>query len=347
MNRKKLISTLELVKPALADDGLVPIFTNYCFDNGKVFGYKDSLGIVAPCEVKDSFALQGRLLFDLLKQASAKEVEFEQNNDEVVVQSGRTKMTLPSIPKDEFIFEEPEDQKWDFMIDVDDNLITAMTLCLKTSSTDFTMPAFNGLTFKGGKGTKIYSCDGDSLSRYSLGGNSPEGVTHTISNEFCEAVIKVCEKTGYKNGQLYINDEWSVAELGNDYKIYGRIIQNDEPLDFEKQIKRVVKGAPDYVDIPDGLKAALSRARVVADLEGTPTALNVAGGKVKLATNTHMGAVTDRVKISGKHPDVKANVSARLVSRALSICDSMAIGEEATSYKLGDKFFLLVANFNE
>lgn len=347
MNRKKLITTLELVKPALADDGLVPVFTNYCFDGGKVFGYKDSLGIVAPCEVTDSFGLQGRHLFDLLKAASAKDVEFSLDGETVTVVSGRSKMKMPATPRDDFIFEEPEDQKWDFILDIDDNLLTGMALCLVTSSNDFTMPAFNGLTFKGGKSVKVYSCDGDSLSRFSLGGKTDEPLTHTVSNEFCEAVLKICEKTGYKNGQVYINGDWAVAELGNDYRIYGRIIQNDEPLDFEAQIKRVVKGAPEYVAVPDGLKAALSRARVVGDLDGTPTVLSAAGGKLRLKTVTHYGEVADRVKLGGKHPDVTAKVSARLVSRAIEKCDLMAIGSEATSYKLGDKFFLLVANFND
>lgn len=348
MIRKELLDTLELVRPALADDNLVPIFETFCFDQGTVYAYKDNLGIIAPCAVEETFAVKGKVLVDLLKASQAKEVELDMKKEDVVLTAGKSKMKLPYMPREDFLFEEPESEEWQMILDLDEDLLGALSLCLITASTDHSMPAFMGVTIKGGKHPALYSCDGDALSRYTLGGmtlNQRDGL-YTVPNNFVEAVLRITKATATE-GQLYVNDEWCLAELGNNFKIFGRVIKNDEPLDYEKQIKKTIKGEPTFIEIPDGLIPALNRARVVADPEGKATLLSVDGDKLQVNTDTHIGEVKDVVAIDGGHPKVEANVSAKLISRAISICKEFALFDNCTLYRQGESFMLLVANMDD
>lgn len=345
MNRKQLLETLELVRPALADDGLVPVFTNFCFDGGYVHAYKDKIGIIAPCEVQDTFGVHGKTLMDMLRAASASDILLDMDAENVLLKSGRSKMKLPFMPKSEFLFEEPENEQWSVMVSIDEELLIAFQLCLVTSSTDNTMPAFMGVTVRGGKQTHLYSCDGDALSRYRLGIKDTADVQLTIPSEFCEAMLRIADKTGIKHGELYINGEWACAEFGNNFKVYGRIIENNEALDYEAQIKRVIKVDPKWIEIPDEFDGALGRARVVADQEGKPTTLVVEGGKLTINTDTHVGNVKDVLKIDKDQADVKASVSAKAIQRAVGICEEFALFDNCTLYRHGENFMLLMANY--
>jgi hypothetical protein len=217
------------------------------------------------------------------------------------------------------------------------------------------MPAFMGVTVKGGKQTALYSCDGDALSRYLITAFAPErsskawataDVQLIIPNEFVDSLLRITETTGCKLGHLYLNEEWVVAELGNDYKIYGRILTNDEQLDFESQLKKHLKDSPPFIEVPDGLAPAISRARVVADVEGKATVMRVKDGKLFLNTETHLGDVKD-VLTFGEHADIVASVSAKLIATAISICNEMAVFDNCTVYRQGEEFILLVSNYSD
>lgn len=344
MNRKSLLDTLDMVRPALASEMLVPIFTNFCFDDKTVFAYKDNLGIVAPCEVEETFAVAGKTFIELLSAATGNEIELELDKEHLLIKAGKSKMKLPYLTKEEFIFEEPEDEQWELMLDIDPHMLSALELCLVTASNDSTMPAFMGVTVKGGNGINLYSCDGDALSRHKLSDKKAADVQYNLPIEFCDAVLKIAEKSGQRHGQLYINSEWAVAEMGNNFKIVGRVVENPDPLNFEAQIKKSIKSDPTFVDVPDGLQAALNRARVVADPEGKPTILTVEDGKLEISTETHLGNVNDTVKL-GKHPDISASVSAKLIQRALNVCTEFSLHDNCTLYRKGEDFLLVVGNY--
>lgn len=345
MIRKDLLDTLELVRPALATDNLVPIFQNFCFNEGVVYASKDKLTIMAPCEVTESFAVNGKILVELLKNSTVKEVDIQLDKENALVVAGKSKMKLPYMGQDDFLFIEPEEETWEVMLEIDEELLKAFSLCLVTSSSDNTMPAFMGVTVKGGKQTCLYSCDGDALSRYQLGAKSAD-VQLIVPGEFVDSLLRITETTGCKLGHLYLNEEWAVAELGNDFKIFGRILVNDEPLDFEGQLKKYLKNSPPFIDVPDGLAPALSRARVVADPEGKATVVKISGGKLVLSTETHLGDVRDVIGF-GDHPDITASVSAKMVATAISICNEMAVFDNCTVYRQGEEFILLVSNYSD
>ena len=345
MNRKDLVSLLELVKPALADTNLVPVFTCFAFNQKTVSAYNDVLGIVANCDIGDHpFAVNGNTLIGLLQHSQAEEVEFQVGNEDVAISTGRSDFKLPYFNETEFLFEEPEDATT-ASIKLSKGLTNCIEICRTTSSSDSSAPALMGVCFNF-TNRSLYSCDGDSITK-AMPDLMKGGGIFTAPNSFCDTVLKICAETDTYEGELLFSEGWAVANVRSGFTIYGRLIENNNLLDHQKEIDDTLKGLKfDYVDLPMGFNSALSRARVVADAESAKTTLTVKKGKLKLHTQTHMGVVKDELSMRG-HEDVEANVHASLVQRSIAICDKMAILEGCTTYALGTHVLQIVGNIGE
>ena len=345
MNRATLVETLELVQPALAEpNSPVPMFQNLIFEGGQVYAYNDNLGILGPCDDQGVFAVHGKTLIGVLKNSRAEEVTFELDGNDLKVKAGKTTAKMPIFKKEEFLFEEPP-AKYPAKVPLNEKSIMGIDVCLTTVSRDQSLPALMGVTLThDGKKARLYSCDGDAITRYGLTDTTvkKEG-TFTIPTSFCEALIRTSQKAGIADGILEISDEWAKATLG-DFTIYGRMIQNDNPLDHAKLIADSMKQKPSYVPLPKGMDDALSRARVVSDPESAPTKLTVKDGKLIMLTETHMGVVRDSMVVRGAHPDTEATVNASAVQRAIKICDEIALFENCTVYRQGDALLQVLSN---
>jgi len=345
MNRSELVSTLELVGRALADQPMVPIFTCFCFTGTHVTAYNDAIGIVAPCKTKEAFAVNGGTLLGLLKNSLAKEVEFTLEEHDCIIKAGRSTFRLPWFKQDEFLFEEPQD-KWHVNMAINEEFLWGLSACLLTASKDNTQNALMGVCLNGVQHT-LYSCDGDAVTRYRLSKSQKSAVVAMMPSAFAEAVLKVAEAIGKEESddELCVSLEWARAEIHN-HVVYGRLIENKTPFDHAKEIKDTIKGEPQFMAVPKGLGHALSRARVVADPESKPTRLTVQEGRLKLLTESSMGIVRDSLQF-GDYPEVRANVNAEFVQRAIGLCDEMAILGGCTVYKKGDVLFQLLGNMSD
>jgi DNA polymerase III sliding clamp (beta) subunit (PCNA family) len=102
MERKSLVTALELASRALADGNLVPIFKCFAFDAAKqtVTAYNDLIGIVAPCTVEENFCTDGKTLLGLLNHSRAEEVEISIEEQDVILKAARS--TFKLLPAEGF-----------------------------------------------------------------------------------------------------------------------------------------------------------------------------------------------------------------------------------------------------
>jgi len=348
MDRKKLVETLELASRALADSNLIPIFQCFAFTGETVLACNDNLAVVAPCQTDEAFAVNGGILLGLLKNSHSEDVEFAfgEGND-LMVKAGRSTFKLPWFPVEDFLFTPPTEPS-PIRIPINEELIDGLTACLMTVSKDQAQAALMGicLTEKQHRVT-LYSTDGDAISRYTTSCPAKGTFSYLINNSFCETVIKTFAAFEPKRGILGVSEDWAVANLdagsGLVYSVYGRLIEPDNPIDYEDWIKKTIKRPPQFIALPKGLEHALSRARVVADPESAKTVMTVDANRVKLLTETAMGVVRDTLAF-GKHPGVTAAVSAELMQRCASLCSEMAILENCCCFKNEDKLFILTSN---
>lgn len=348
MNRKDLVDTLNLVKPALAENNMVPVFQCFMFDTGTVTATNDQIAITAPAKGMPVFATNGNTLLGLLNASKAEEANFTLNGQDAHVKCGRSTFKLPFIPKEGFLAKLPSTADFKESFDFTPLFLEGLQSCLLTSSRDNTQPALMGVNLKMAQ-SLLYSCDGDAVTRYDYnptkkGSNKPDKA-HMLPNGFCEALLSICKANDIGKGSLYINDDWVIAGFGGgDYIVYGRIIKIDKPIDYEDLIKKTMKGVkPQWVEVPRHLDGALSRARVVADPESAKTVLTVGDGRFKLHTETHMGVVRDNLAWADGE-QTTGNVSAALVQRAIGLCDQMAVLPNCTCYRRDQHIFQLLSN---
>lgn len=335
-----LTEAVDLVSPALGGGNQAIIYSNLMFTGDRVCAYNDVLGISAPYHVDCApFRVYGHTLIGLL-QATDGEPTITVKGNDAVVTAGKSIFKLP-LSEEEAVFAQPEKGEY-AAADITDELLRGIEICLTTSCIDSTMPAIMGLCFNPYQ-KAIYSCDGDAITRYTV--DVPGDKPHTLPNAFCEALISICAQLKDK-GTLAIGEDWAHAMLeGSGVEIYGRIIQNDDPLDHQTMIEQTV-GRPTFVDVPKGLAKAMTRARVLSDKDSSKTVLDVVKGNLKISTENYLGSVKDVVPLKG-HKDVTAAVHAQLVARGINICDQIAILQNATAYALGDSVLMIASNIGE
>lgn len=338
MNRQELLEKLELVGRALANDNLVPIFQCFCFDTKRVTCFNDQIAITAPCKTKEAFAVNGKVLLGLLQNTNAKDVDFSIEDDLVITADDST-FKLPWFPKTDFLFVAPATEG--AVVPIRPDLIEGLNSCLQTVSKDNSQAAFMGVCITENPLGTLYSTDGDAITRYHLIEGSDTLTTPTLlSTNFCETLAKIGDK-----GCLTVAEDWVIGELDNGYTIYGRLLEVDNKIDHEAEIKKTLKGKITYVPVPDGLIAALSRARVLSDAESVPTHLTIKDSTLTLRTQNQMGVVTDQLPF--EHRDVTANVSTELMQRCTGMGHEMAIFDNVCVFRQGEKLFILTSNMGE
>jgi DNA polymerase III sliding clamp (beta) subunit (PCNA family) len=338
MNRKELVQTLELLKPALAKNDVVPIFQCFTFNNnGTVSAYDDTIAIVGPCELEHNCGIDGNTLLGLLSNSSAEDVDFKIKDTEAIITCGKTISRLAYAPLENFIFKEPE-QKWSFKIPYTVSVHEALKMCLETVSSDTTQTGLLGVTLEG---NRMYSCNGDAVTKIGLK-HDVEGRI-LLPTPFCEAVIRLWEALQVTSGTLRFNGGWAYAALG-DYIVYGRVLEIPEPIDFEALIKKTIKTKIPTQPLPTDLSDALSRARVLADPESQKTIVTINKGKLVMLTEVqHMGEIKDDLTFKG-HPDVVAYVNASHLQKAIGYCDKIAFHSNCTVLEKDPGVLLLVGN---
>ena len=337
MKRAELVKTLELVRPALAATNMIPIFQCFTFNNGKVSAYNDSIAIVGPSEIEQPCGIHGNTLLGLVSNSSAEEFELSLDRSTATIKLGKTVSKLPFDPPENFIFNEPEDE-WSSSLTFTVGVFEALKLCLETTSNDATQDALRGITIQG---SRLYSCDGDTLTRTEL--NKGLGKKrYLMSTEFCSAIIKLWSTMDMVKGVLSFNDEW--AKFGTDeWAIFGRILEIKEPIDFEALIKKSESSPVKPIAVPEGLSEALSRARVLADPESQKTTITITKNKMVLVTDTHMGEIRDELPFKG-HPDIVVDVNAQHLQKAIKTCDEVAFHENSAVLVKAPDVLMVVSN---
>ncbi len=340
MNRAELVQTLELVKSALAPTNMIPIFQCFTFDGGFVSAYNDTIAIIGPAEIEETFGIHGNTLLGLLSNSKAETITLSLERDTAIFKLEKTISKLPFQPEENFLFNEPED-KWNFSIPYTESFNEAIRLCLETVSSDTTQAALLGITLEN---DLMYSCNGDCLTRIKLKNKVKVKSRVLMPTAFCEAAIKLWSTLEMTSGTLYFNDEWIMVNFG-EWTVYGRILEIKEPIDFVKLIKDTInrKATPD-LPIPNGFSEALSRARVLADPESQKTVVTIVNSKMTLLTETHMGEIKDDFKLEG-HSDVVANINASHLQNALKSCKQISFHEKCVILEAPD-VFKLVSNMS-
>lgn len=349
MNRKQLIDALGVVRPALASQSLVESLTHLLFTGKEVIAYNDQIGISAPLATSFKGAVPGLTLLSLLSASRAAEVEFTTTDTEVMAKAGGAKLKLPLKPPESFLFEMPKVPKDADVLSISgEGFIASVKGCLRSVSPDTSVPDQLGITLIPKKKTiEMYSINGASMSSASAesAGASTLKRRIVLSALFCEQLVRLA--AGDKKSEIVVTDEYSMLRTSSGVRVFGKLVDVPNPLDFEQQFRDIVPEnfAEQAIAVPVAFKMALERALIISDPSGERvySQFQVKDGFMSVMTTSPKGEVRDRIKVSG-HPDVAVSADAQWLKIGVAEgFDKILITEETIIMARGAEMYLVAA----
>ena len=270
MNRDALIDALKLCRGALEGAAVRRVFSHYCFGMTDVYSYNDVVAVVVPFNSGIHAALRGDVLLGVLGTLG-KEFQLEHIDDTVIISSNRSKTTLAALSSEEFMFQLPS-EKWKVAIDVNDELFTGMTQCAQTVGDDSQHREFTCVTFvaQNDKLT-IYSTDDMRLSCFKAPVTyqcKTNGLGWMLPSRSCQLfadlwrMVQDAENPEAESkSKLYISDTWAWLQTSK-VTMYSHL-EFGTPPNLQETIVALTPKKAKWLDIPEGLVAAVARANVL------------------------------------------------------------------------------------
>jgi len=339
MKIDNLLFSLNLVKPALDTNDYIPIFSHFCFDGKTVTTYNDKTAISVPCRAPIVGAIHFDKLLRWLDVPKTSKLKINQDKDRVDISCGRSSISLAYLDDSEFLFEIPDITDATSFLFTEEHIL-GIKKCMMSISSDEVQTKMQGVTFQ--SPNKFYATDGETISRY-ISRDMVDlkfDIELLLPTAFCKNLIHIFDKLEAKDVEIYLTDEFIVADFGNDYILFNRLIDVDKPIDFESIIKRELnsKSRDVFVDIVADLKTAIENTVVinpdVAIAEVIKQRLTITGDDNGLYKSKDLEIPIERRK------DIKVTFSPTLLSRGFSACDQICFTENSIMLANADDGFL-------
>lgn len=321
--RTELLEKLERVSPALAIHNLVPIMTHFWFGGKTLMAYNDQIAISVPLATDFTGAVPGNVLLGMLKATSRAKIELVATDNELQVKAGtRSTFKLAMLPLPKNMFSMPSmDKETGYLDGGLGDLLAGVEGCLRSQGADTSIPEQLGVTMApAGKALHLYTTNSATISKSVV--EFKKGVkwkrSCILPFAFCRTMLSLCRGEG-KEALLAITKDHALLEV-TDTIVWGRLINNEQPYDFEKVINVHFPEASrkKVVPVPKGLDKALARATIITDakVDQVRTKATVKEGLLKLTSKSERGEALDKVKVEG-HADVSMSFEPKLVLAGL------------------------------
>lgn len=318
------------MSPALATKNFVACLTHFRFDGKTALAYNDVVALEVACDFPLKKCLPGDTLLSLLSSSRATEVELvEDEETHVSLKMGRSKVKLPSIPLNEYVYQ-PLREKPEGEVRVTDQFLSCMEAALLSVGTDPSAPYRLDVTMyvENLKSVHFYSSDVVTITRAILKTNVSgvkAGFSAILPRQFCTLLVDIGKKDSIKSFNL--NTLNATVQFDSGLILTSRLLQGANQAEFEKVFSFHSKDITSLIDIPQQLQRCLDRALIVAgDREDRFTSIKITDkGKMLLETMSLKGQVHDRIALEG-HDVVSVRADAKLISRVLPLVNRFHIG---------------------
>lgn len=341
MKRKLFLELLETVSGALADKDVTPALTHIWFTGTEILAYNFQIAI----SLKHQTGITGgvpKSIIDLVKATPTSDIQFqsdekksmeiafgnENKKDKKVV--WRKPDTLAMLIQDS-PFEMPKfETKNEFAVADMKAFLASLKCCMRSVSASIAAPEFLGVTLIAkGRTVKMYATNNKSVSIAQTNLKKDANFKRIIlSAPFCKELIALGIGDSVK---LAINEEYSLASIDDKITIFGNLVgEKENPVDFEEIVEDNVPSdyAKHKVEVPQRLRQAIDRAVVITGedaAEAETTAIIKDGFLLLDSVSKALGKVSDKIKLNGKHPNIKIKVQCKTLQNDLDTFDRMYI----------------------
>lgn len=351
MFRLDLLAKLQVVAPALSDKELIPVLTHFWFQGDTVMAFNDQIAIETNLKTNFTGAVPGKTLMDLLEASRAERVKFELKQDNLHVTAARTKIDLRVLPTSDFVFEMPKVAENEGLTG-SPLFLPAIEACMQSISNDTSIPDQLGLTIiPNGKTLDLFATNNATLSYAKVKVKTDLPGRIILSKPFCQQFLQVARTEKFR----LLVDADCVMVVTKDVKLFGRLIDSGDPLDFDSILdEHLPKGKrPQMYEMPSNLKYVLQRALIIAEakMHETKSLIKMQGGKMIVESKSSRGEMTDSVmdekkKLHG-HPDISVRLSPRLLRDGLDRYDRLLVTKTCAVMTHGEDMVYLVSASND
>lgn len=344
MKRQEFLDVLRKVAPALASREYIPILACLCFTPKTVTAYDDIVALSTPLASGLKGGIKGEVLLKWLGECRAPEIEIEQTDAEVKCKSGRSKITLSTLPPDDFVFEWPAEAGVE--LPLNESLVDAIKKCMVSMGNDPSQPWQSGITVAfEKKRVKLYSTNNMAAFMTAMDFVVPKALRKLVllmPPRFCQLLVSLAGKEEAK--VLVLNKEWVEAKFASGLRLFGKASKEASLEEYGRIFNEPLTKKADklLVDVPKKLSGALARNLTVFNGGGDKfSRMVITDGKLKVSS-TGAGEVTDKVSIPG-HPDCEVELSPEVLSSALDHSKQVCFIEGSCAVIKGKGFTRVVA----
>lgn len=332
--RTDLLRIAMLVKPAVATKDYIAALMCIKFDGDYATAHNDISAIAVKAEVDIKRCVPGDLLTKALASFTAENVSlaYDDEKHELLVKCGRASIKLPTMALNKFPFELPSDTEPEVVLTAD--VLKGIERCLIGSGNDPKNPGTEGVTLDAREGlAELYSTDSTTLSRYrtdapiELPGDSPV----IMPNFFCEQLLALHKAYPKDKVILVLMANGLLADFGpGSASLHTKRLIDVEPINFPRKFNGIYeqsKVVGDLIPVPDSMDSAVERALMVLspDFEKT-TRFKTLKDTISMHSSSKLGDSDDDLEVKGyTFSPVEVNINPSHLSRALKVCDKIAI----------------------
>ena len=346
MKTETLAAALKVCKGAVETAAIYPIFSHFCFASGAVYAYNDLCAILAPLDVDITAGLRGDTLLGLLPTLG-EEVTLTQEEGTVTLKSGKSKVDLPALLEDAFMFEAPE-VEWDLVVQVTAPFLDGLQRCAETVGDDSQNREFTGVTIAYDKGLSLFSSDNTRLSCFDAKGGYTAASTTTpgswmLSGRACTLLVEAWMNSDTEKEAstctLHLSKDWLLFSTPN-LLFYSKLLP-EAPPDFAGVLKRIAPKKATWMRIPVDFRATVARALVLTAKAPTAALQLWVEGKTLLAElaqtgDVRFGDLSDASPLSEEvAPALTISIGVVKLAESLERAEFMCFSERCLGVRVG------------
>ncbi len=238
MQRVELLDKLNLIKPCLANNIVIPSFSNIRFTKLSVEAFNGTQGMITQFETGISnVCVKGDFLIKLLSSYNADEIDISVIDNILLLKCGKSKVKINLFPVEDFVT--PFGKEWVsdtniLELKIDKLFTEGIKKCLSSVNRNGIQEEQTGITLRLTKmGGFLYSTDNLRISRYKFTDTKfKKEIELMLPELFCKQLLTLC---GDKETILNIRDSEVFIKV-DDAVLMSTINTELELLDFDKVI---------------------------------------------------------------------------------------------------------------
>jgi len=336
VNKKELVKILSLLKPGLAQKGIIEQSQHFIFTGKDIITYNDQICISHPFETDFAFSVPAAEFLKVLSGISEEEITITTSKEKekfiFIIKTKATSAGFTSKVDDKALelAKEVIEKKIRFT-KLPDQFKESVELCVFSASKDFTVPHLTG----------VY------IDKENVFGSDDFRISHYLLNEeFKDSFIIPAESVlGMKDFEFVryaIKDGWSYFKTKDNILFCSRLIEgsySDDPLEYFE-----FKG--DRIKFPSDLKTIVENASVMAEGDfdtDKKVYIKIGDGRISCKGENDKGWVESFLDMKSRK-EINFTINPIFLTQILHKTDFVLVGEDRILFK-SDNFKHLVQLF--